>query len=114
MPTEPIESLARLKEQFQALPGIGPRSAERLTFHVLREPRTYAVDSRGRVYATPGHCAPWVEVARLPNDCRPVAMLDGDVAGSVDIAIACVGGDVFVVSGNFPNISLTFCSNVFE
>jgi recombination protein RecR len=42
MPTEPIESLARLKEQFQALPGIGPRSAERLAFHVLREPRAYA------------------------------------------------------------------------
>lgn len=42
MPTELIESLARLKQQFQALPGIGPRSAERLTFHVLREPRSYA------------------------------------------------------------------------
>ncbi len=42
MPTEPIDSLARLKEQFQALPGIGPRSAERLAFHVLREPRSYA------------------------------------------------------------------------
>lgn len=39
---EPIESLARLKEQFQKLPGIGPRSAERLAFHVLREPREYA------------------------------------------------------------------------
>ncbi len=39
---EPIESLARLKEQFQKLPGIGPRSAERLAFHVLREPREFA------------------------------------------------------------------------
>ncbi len=39
---EPIESLARLKEQFQKLPGIGPRSAERLAFHVLREPRKFA------------------------------------------------------------------------
>lgn len=42
MNTEPIESLARLKEQFQKLPGIGARSAERLAFHVLREPREYA------------------------------------------------------------------------
>jgi len=38
----PIESLTRLKEQFQKLPGIGPRSAERLAFHVLREPREFA------------------------------------------------------------------------
>jgi len=42
MSTEPIESLARLKEQLQKLPGIGPRSAERLAFHILREPRDYA------------------------------------------------------------------------
>ena len=42
MTDEPIESLARLKGEFQKLPGIGPRSAERLAFHVLREPRTYA------------------------------------------------------------------------
>jgi recombination protein RecR len=42
MTTEPIESLGRLKEQFQKLPGIGPRSAERLAFHVLREPREFA------------------------------------------------------------------------
>ena len=42
MNQEPIESLARLKERFQKLPGIGPRSAERLAFHVLREPREFA------------------------------------------------------------------------
>ena len=41
MNSEPIESLARLKEEFQKLPGIGPRSAERLAFHVLREKREY-------------------------------------------------------------------------
>jgi len=42
MAGEPIESLARLKEQVQKLPGIGPRSAERVAFHILREPREYA------------------------------------------------------------------------
>ena len=42
MSSEPIESLGRLKAQFQKLPGIGPRSAERLAFHVLREPRDFA------------------------------------------------------------------------
>jgi recombination protein RecR len=39
---EPVESLGRLKAQLQSLPGIGPRSAERLAFHILRGPRDYA------------------------------------------------------------------------
>lgn len=42
MSTGSIESLSRLKEKLQALPGIGPRSAERLAFHILREPREAA------------------------------------------------------------------------
>jgi len=42
MNNEPIESLARLKEQFRKLPGIGARSAERLAFHILRERREFA------------------------------------------------------------------------
>lgn len=42
MNNEPIESLGRLKAEFQRLPGIGPRSAERLAFHVLREARPFA------------------------------------------------------------------------
>lgn len=39
---ESIESLGRLKDNLQRLPGIGPRSAERLAFHLLREPRESA------------------------------------------------------------------------
>lgn len=39
---EAIAPLARLREAFQRLPGIGPRSAERLAFHVLRQPREEA------------------------------------------------------------------------
>ena len=34
--------MARLKERLAELPGIGARSAERLAFHILREPRSYA------------------------------------------------------------------------
>ncbi|MFH1108310.1 MAG: recombination mediator RecR [Planctomycetota bacterium] len=49
MTNEPIESLGRLKEQFQKLPGIGPRSAERLAFHVLREPREFAAALAGAI-----------------------------------------------------------------
>jgi len=42
MDTSSLSSLERLRRQFQKLPGIGPRSAERLAFHVLREPRDSA------------------------------------------------------------------------
>ena len=39
-----IESLERLQACFQELPGIGPRSAERLAFHILRGPRGQATE----------------------------------------------------------------------
>jgi recombination protein RecR len=39
VPTSLPESLARLVEQFQKLPGIGAKSAQRLAFHVLKTPR---------------------------------------------------------------------------
>lgn len=42
MASDSLASLTRLKEALQDLPGIGPRSAERLAFHILREPRDYA------------------------------------------------------------------------
>jgi len=37
-----IESLDRLKDEFRKLPGIGPRSAERIAFHLLRATRNEA------------------------------------------------------------------------
>ncbi len=37
MDDTPTDSLGRLKVKFQELPGIGPRTAERLAFHILRE-----------------------------------------------------------------------------
>ena len=36
-------SLTRLKEEFAKLPGIGPRSAERLAFHILKSDRDSAM-----------------------------------------------------------------------
>jgi len=37
-----IEPVARLIEAFGRLPGVGPKTAQRLTFHVLRAPETEA------------------------------------------------------------------------
>ena len=36
------ESLVRASEELQRLPGIGPKSAQRLAFHILRTPREQA------------------------------------------------------------------------
>jgi recombination protein RecR len=41
MPSPP-DSLMRLIEELQRLPGIGPKSAQRLAFHILRTPREQA------------------------------------------------------------------------
>ena len=56
MPTPLIEPVARLIESFARLPGIGPKTAQRLTYHLLRAPegeaRTLAaalVDVRDKV-----------------------------------------------------------------
>ncbi len=46
-----IESLEELKREFQKLPGIGPRSAERLAFHVLRSDRAEAAKLADAVLA---------------------------------------------------------------
>lgn len=59
MTTESIESLGRLKELFQKFPGIGERSAERLAFHILREPADYAnalAQAIQDVKSKVGHC----------------------------------------------------------
>jgi recombination protein RecR len=42
VPAPLIEPVARLIEAFARLPGIGPKTAQRLTFHVLRAPETEA------------------------------------------------------------------------
>ncbi|MFQ5429712.1 MAG: recombination mediator RecR [Phycisphaerae bacterium] len=42
-------SLTRLKEEFQKLPGIGPRSAERLAFHILKSDTPAALALAGAI-----------------------------------------------------------------
>jgi recombination protein RecR len=38
----PVQSLARLIEEFHRLPGIGPRSAQKLAYHLIRAPKDEA------------------------------------------------------------------------
>lgn len=42
MAADHLRSLDRLKQEFQKLPGIGPRSAERVAFHLLRDSKANA------------------------------------------------------------------------
>jgi recombination protein RecR len=54
------DSLIRLIEEFQRLPGIGPKSAQRLAFHILKNPREQAerlADALRGVKDQVAHCS---------------------------------------------------------
>jgi recombination protein RecR len=60
MASNHLSALDRLKKEFQKLPGIGARSAERLAFHILRESREQAAalsESILSVKDTVFHCS---------------------------------------------------------
>jgi recombination protein RecR len=46
-----IEPVARLIEAFSRLPGVGPKTAQRLTFHLLRAPEAEALTLAGALVA---------------------------------------------------------------
>jgi len=67
------ESVRRLIEAFAAMPGIGRRSAERLAFHVLRQPASEAMELARAVEAvkkTVRHCGVCWSLA--DNDPCPI------------------------------------------
>ena len=70
---EPIEALI---QAFQKFPGVGKRTAERMTFHVLRDPSAQAIARAiDRVVAEAKRCAECGNVAEQ-DPCRICA--DGD------------------------------------
>jgi recombination protein RecR len=40
--TQPTDAISKLVQEFSKLPGIGPKSAQRITFHLLRSPEEQA------------------------------------------------------------------------
>lgn len=64
------ESVQRLIDEFAKLPGIGRRSAERLAFHVLKTPKTEALElarAVSDVKRTVRHCGICFNLADGPN-----------------------------------------------
>lgn len=49
MPSSTPPSLTRLMQEFEKLPGIGPRSAERLAFHILKSDKDVALALAGAI-----------------------------------------------------------------
>lgn len=67
-----IESLEQLKQAFQKLPGIGPRSAERLAFHILRSDRQEAARLADAIIAVKDrviHCSTCFNLTES-NPCK--------------------------------------------
>ncbi|HWW85974.1 MAG TPA: recombination mediator RecR [Vicinamibacterales bacterium] len=78
--------LVRLVEELQRLPGIGPKSAQRLAFHILRTPRAQAdrlIDAVREVKERVTYCS----VCNNITDVDPCAFCDG---GDRDHHIICV------------------------
>ena len=63
------ESIERLMEQFRQLPGIGPRTAERLAYHVLKQPTDQAMElakAIGEVKSKIRHCERCYNLSEQP------------------------------------------------
>ena len=45
----PKDPISRLAEHLRRLPGIGPKSAQRMAFHILRAPKGYAAELAERI-----------------------------------------------------------------
>ena len=73
--------------------------------------RAYAVDANGTIYSGPGFCGPFEQCGHLPAGCVPVCFLDGDVGASLDVG--CANGNIFTVTGTFPSVDVSLCTNVF-
>ncbi len=80
------DPLTRLIEELQRLPGIGPKGAQRLAFHILRTPREQAerlVDALRDVKERVTYCS----VCNNITDVDPCAFCTGD---GRDASIICV------------------------
>lgn len=66
------EPLLRLIEELQRLPGVGPKSAQRLAFHILKAPREQAdqlADALRQMKALVAHCSVCNTITDL-DPCR--------------------------------------------
>ena len=79
------DSLNRLMEQFRKLPGIGPRTAERLAYHVLKQPAEEALALARQIAQGPAsvHCAKQAmfHAAQLP--LKEALLKDSEIYGEV-------------------------------
>src|ERR1044071_4868308 len=80
------EPLARLIEELQRLPGIGPKSAQRLAFHILRNPRDHSERLVGAVRAVREEVTD-CSVCTIITDIEPCAFCRDD---SRDHHVICV------------------------
>ncbi len=80
------EPLVRLVEELQRLPGVGPKSAQRLAFHILKSPREQAdqlADAIREVQERLTHCA----ICNNITDVDPCALCSSE---SRDQRVICV------------------------
>jgi recombination protein RecR len=88
-----IEPIARAVEAFASLPGIGPKTAQRLTFHLLRQPPE-AVQSLADALLRMKDAVHFCSVCGNVTDTEPCSICRSDQR---DLTIICVVEDPLAV-----------------
>jgi recombination protein RecR len=90
-----IEPIARAVEAFASLPGIGPKTAQRLTFHLLRQPPE-AVQSLAEALLRMKEAVHFCSVCGNVTDTEPCSICRSDQRDTTTI---CVVEDPLAVVG---------------
>jgi recombination protein RecR len=88
-----IEPIARAVEAFASLPGIGPKTAQRLTFHLLRQPPE-AVQSLAEALVRMKEAVHFCSVCGNVTDVEPCSICRSDQR---DSSVICVVEDPLAV-----------------
>jgi recombination protein RecR len=82
----PIEPIARAVEAFASLPGIGPKTAQRLTFHLLRQPAE-AVQGLADALVHMKEAVHFCSVCGNVTDIEPCSICRSDQRDSTTICV---------------------------
>lgn len=86
MDSEPVGVIPRLMQELGKLPGIGPKTAERLAHHLLQAPRSEVIALSDALRAVKDQIHPCAECCNPSEDDRCVICADG----RRDASILCV------------------------
>ncbi len=86
--------ISKLIESFEKLPGIGPKSAQRLTFYLMRVPE-YEIESFAENLTELKKRIVFCENCRIIDECTPCSICTNDMRNKSQIIVVSSPLDVF-------------------